>query len=81
MRISRATIPFDDTTILLETLGQILDVHQKLEATESIMSREKENQTQNRTVDVEENRDPIKRRCPSNLPFADIAALNLISGA
>lgn len=81
MRIFRAIIPFDDTTILLETLGQILDVHQRLEtATKSIMVMEKENRTQKRAVDAEENRHPIKRQRHSKLPLADIAAPNLISG-
>jgi len=80
MRIFRTTIPFDDTTILLETLGQILDKYQRLEATKSIMAMEEENRMQKRAVDAEENRHPIKRQHHSKLPLADIAAPSLNSG-
>lgn len=63
MRIFQATIPFDDPDILLETLGQILDIHQRLEAaTESIMEIEENHRTQKRALDVEQPRHPIKRQ-------------------
>ncbi|KAF4628793.1 hypothetical protein G7Y89_g9355 [Cudoniella acicularis] len=81
IRIFRATIPFNDTAILLETLGQILDMHQRLEAaTKSIMAMEKESWTQKRAVDAEENQHPIKQQRYSKLPLANIAAPNRISG-
>ena len=77
MRIVRTRIPFDDTAILLETLGQILDVHRKLdEATASTVISGKENRAQKHTIDEEESRHPFKRQRQSNLPLADIAAPN-----
>jgi hypothetical protein len=80
VRITRSKIPFNDTAILLETLGEILDLHRRLEtATQSLMVM-KENQTPKRAVDAEENRHPIKRQRYSKLPLADIGAPNLISG-
>jgi hypothetical protein len=64
--------------ILLETLGQILGIHQRLEI--AIRSTT-EDRTQKRAVDTEESLYPIKRRRHSKIPLAEIAAPNLNPGA
>lgn len=61
MHISRSTIPLNDPSVLLETLGQILNVHQKLEiAVRSILDIEKENRPQKHAGDTKTDLHPIK---------------------
>ena len=81
MHIVRTTIPFDNTTGLLEFLGEVLDIHQRLETTtKSIVAIEKENQTKKHMASTEENYHSIKRQCHSKAPLVDIIAPNRISG-
>ena len=81
MHIVRTTIPFDNTTGLLECLGEVLDIHQRLKTTtKSIVAIEKENQTQKSMVSTEENHHPSKRKRHTKVPLGDIAAPNTISG-
>jgi hypothetical protein len=73
-------MPFDNAAILLETLGQILDVHRRLATgAEAMVATGKENRAQKRVRDEGETRHAIKRQRHSNSPFADIAAPNIRS--
>ena len=80
IRRCRVIIPFYDTAILLETLGQILDAHGRLEAAaHNMMIMEKENPSQKHPIDSEHDRDSIKRQRHSTLPLAETVALDSIS--
>jgi len=75
MHISRATIPCDDTEIILETLGEVLDLHNRLETDTKEGTR-----TQKRAADPEESSRSVKRHRHSKLPLVDIETPNLIPG-
>ncbi|PSS25701.1 hypothetical protein M430DRAFT_33312 [Amorphotheca resinae ATCC 22711] len=81
IRILRTTIPFNDPAVLLDTLGQILNIHQRLEsARRSRLIRNKENPILKRSFDGEEISHPVKRQRHARSPLADMSAPNQSAG-
>jgi hypothetical protein len=64
---------------LIESLGQILDIHKRLEAnTNHMISPRNENRTRKFETNAEELSHPTKRQHRSQLPLTEIMSSNLM---